>query len=161
MNYFFKVHNHSSTLTNSLLGYLPVFFQASYRINILIDTTYYKNYYERKTNTKGGGARHNGFTHCVPCQQPPISNERPLAPNPPCEQMLAAAGVGCWALVPPISSLAPSRTCRPSSPSILALFLLPAVVLFPPWHLPSPLAHTCHGFSWFSGCCVIQLPVLH
>jgi hypothetical protein len=26
---FFQVHNHSSTLTNSLLGYLPVFFQAS------------------------------------------------------------------------------------------------------------------------------------
>ena len=30
----------------------------------------------------------------------------PLAPDPPCEQVLAAVGVGCWALTPPPFSLA-------------------------------------------------------
>jgi hypothetical protein len=41
----------------------------------------------------------------------------PLAPNPPCKQMLAAVGVVCWALVPSFSSLAlslwPRRRCEP------------------------------------------------
>jgi hypothetical protein len=61
--FFFQVHNYSSTLPNSLIGYLPVFF-LEYRINILIDTTYYKNYYERKTNMKGGGVAASPIVKC-------------------------------------------------------------------------------------------------
>ena len=32
----------------------------------------------------------------------------PLAPNPPCKQMLAVVGGGCWAFIPPFSSLSSS-----------------------------------------------------
>jgi hypothetical protein len=37
----------------------------------------------------------------------------PLAPNPPCKQMLAAVGVRCWALVLSFSSLALSLSSWP------------------------------------------------
>jgi hypothetical protein len=52
----------------------------------------------------------------------------PLAPDPPCEQVLAAVGVGCWALASPIlrhrpvpcpPSSWPSRTRRPPYEQLL------------------------------------------
>src|SRR5882757_7057267 len=78
----------------------------------------------------------------------------PLAPNPPCEQVLAAVGVGCWALVPWFSSspcplsLWPRRTCEP--PYKQMLIGMGRVRSFSP--PPSPSAPRCR-----SPCCVPHL----
>jgi hypothetical protein len=73
----------------------------------------------------------------------------PLAPNPPCKQMLTAVGVGCWALVLSFSSLALSPVIVAETQVQTTLRAdahrrgAGAVVV----SSPSPLAPRCHSLS--------------
>ena len=76
----------------------------------------------------------------------------PLAPNPPCEQVLAVVGVECWALIPnPPPSPCPLSSCHP-----LLVVGCPLVIEALIVHPPSSCSE---WWGWVLGAFVVMVPV--
>ena len=78
---------------------------------------------------------------------------KPLASNPPCEQVLAAVGVGCWMLAPLFSTLTPSPvfmaelwvSSYPPPVNILAMLVLVSIGIVILLHQCSSLWAVAHS----------------